>query len=319
MAEPVFFTPATSLGLDDIVRLTGARLHVAGGRTPRISNVAALERAGPDDLVFIEEHRDLDRLAVTCAGACLLREPFLDRVPAGVAALVSAQPFRDFITVARALFPSALRPSSLFEAAAIAPAALVHPTARLESGVTIDPGAMVGPGAEIGAGTCIAAGAVIGPQVRLGRNCAIGAGASLMHAFVGDRVLVHPGCRIGQDGFGFVPGATGQLKVPQVGRVIIQDDVEVGAGTAIDRGAHRDTVIGEGSKIDNLVQIAHNVTIGRHCVIVAQAGIAEGATVEDFVVLGARVSVDSRVTIGEGARVGTASIVQSDVPEGARI
>src|SRR5204863_3319156 len=144
--------------------------------------------------------------------------------------------------------------------------ATVHPTARVENGVSIDPGAVVGAGAEIGAGTVIAANAVIGPGVRIGRNCAIGAGASIVYALIGDRVIIHPGCRIGQDGFGFLMGPKGHAKVPQVGRVIIQDDVEIGANTTIDRGAIRDTVIGEGTKIDNLVQIGHNVVIGRHCV-----------------------------------------------------
>jgi UDP-3-O-[3-hydroxymyristoyl] glucosamine N-acyltransferase len=124
--------------------------------------------------------------------------------------------------------------------------------------------------------------------------------------------------RIGQDGFGFVMGASGHLKVPQIGRVIIQDDVEIGAGTTIDRGGTRDTVIGEGTKIDNLVQIGHNVSIGRHCVLVAQTGISGSVMLEDFVVLGARVGVNNHVTIGEGAQIAATSIVHGDVPPGAR-
>ena len=184
-----------------------------------------------------------------------------------------------FVAVARKMFPEALRPSSMFNAAEIAPGAFVHPSARCEAGVTVDPGAVIGPDVEIGAGTIIGANAVIGPGVRIGRDCAIGAGASVIHAIVGDRVIIHPGCRIGQDGFGYLMGAGGHQKVPQVGRVIIQDEVEIGAGTTIDRGAIRDTVIGEGTKIDNLVQIGHNVAIGRHCVIVAQSGISGSATI----------------------------------------
>ena len=184
--------------------------------------------------------------------------------------------------------------------------------------MTIDPGAVIGPQAEIGSGTLIAANAVIGPGVRIGRDCAVGAGTSITHALVGDRVIIHAGCRIGQDGFGFLMGAGGHLKVPQIGRVIIQDDVEIGAGTTIDRGAIRDTVIGEGTKIDNLVQIGHNVVIGRHCVIVAQTGISGSSTLEDFVALGARVGVTNHVTIGEGAQIAAISIVGGDVPPGAR-
>ncbi len=137
-----------------------------------------------------------------------------------------------------------------------------------------------------------------------------------MNALVGDRVIIHPGVRIGQDGFGYVMGPSGHLKVPQIGRVIIQDDVEIGAGTTIDRGGTRDTVIGEGTKIDNLVQIGHNVSIGRHCVLVAQTGISGSVMLEDFVVLGARVGVNNHVTIGEGAQIAATSIVHGDVPAG---
>ena len=160
----------------------------------------------------------------------------------------------------------------------------------------IEPGAVIGPRAEIGSGSLIGANAVIGGDVRIGRDCAIGAGTIVANSLIGDRVIVHPGCKIGQDGFGYVMGGKGHVKVPQVGRVIIQDDVEIGAGTTIDRGALRDTVIGEGTKIDNLVQVGHNVTIGRHCIVVAQTGIAGSATLEDFVVLGARVGINTQVT-----------------------
>ena len=147
---------------------------------------------------------------------------------------------------------------------------------------------------------------VIGAEVRIGRDCSIGAGTVVSHALIGDRVIIHPGCKIGQDGFGFVMGAGGHLKVPQIGRVIIQDDVEIGAGTTIDRGAIRDTVIGEGSKIDNLVQVGHNVSIGRHCIVAAQCGISGSSTLGDFVALGGSVGVSDHVTIGEGAQLAAA-------------
>jgi len=131
--------------------------------------------------------------------------------------------------------------------------------------------------------------AVIGGGVHIGRDCAVGASSTISDALIGDRVIIHPGCRIGQDGFGYLTVETGHIKIPQVGRVIIQDDVEIGAGTTIDRGGYCDTVIGEGTKIDNLVQVGHNVMIGRHCVVVAQTGISGGATIEDFAVLEARI------------------------------
>jgi UDP-3-O-[3-hydroxymyristoyl] glucosamine N-acyltransferase len=159
---------------------------------------------------------------------------------------------------------------------------------------------------------------VIGPQVRIGRDCSISPGVSIAHALIGNWVIIHPGVRIGQDGFGYAMGPKGHRKVPQVGRVIVQDHVEIGANTTIDRGASRDTVIGEGTKIDNLVQIAHNVVIGRHCVIVAQVGISGSATLDDFVVLGGQVGVVGHVRIGAGAQIAGSSNVNSDVPAGAR-
>src|SRR5262249_7856916 len=151
-----------------------------------------------------------------------------------------------YVAVARALFENALRPAALFGGKGVAAGAAVHPEARLEDGVVADPGAVIGPRAEIGGGTLVGANAVIGADVRIGRDCAIGAGATIQHALIGDRVVIHPGARIGQDGFGYLPGKAGHVKVPQVGRVIIQDDVEIGANTTIDRGANRDTMIGEG-------------------------------------------------------------------------
>ena len=134
----------------------------------------------------------------------------------------------------------------------------------------------------------------------IGRGCYVGPGASVTHALVGDRVILHAGVRIGQDGFGFAMGAKGHLKVPQIGRVIIQDDVEIGANSCVDRGALKDTVIGEGTKIDNLVQIGHNVVIGRHCVIVGQTGISGSAELGDFVVMGGQSGAVGHIKIGAG-------------------
>ena len=205
----------------------------------------------------------------------------------------------------------------MFGTVGIAPGAIVHPSAKLGAGVTVDPGAVIGPRAEIGAGSLIGANAVIGPQVRIGADCAIGAGCTVTHAEIGDRVIMHPGSQIGQDGFGYISGAGGHVKVPQVGRVVIHDDVEIGSGTRIDRGGIRDTVIGQGTKIDNLCQIGHNCVIGRHCIIVAQSGLSGSVTLEDFVVLGARTGIVPHVTVGKGAMLASRSTVYDDVPAGA--
>jgi UDP-3-O-[3-hydroxymyristoyl] glucosamine N-acyltransferase len=297
--------------------LTGATLAAPAPRTPRIVNIRALDRASPSELTFFDNRNYAVSAAATYAGVCLTTAALAKTLPRHVAVLIVRDPYRAFVLVARALFPNSLRPSSLAKQGQVS-GAHIDPTARLENGVTIDPGAVIGPDVEIGSGTVIGANAVIGLGVRIGRDCAIGAGTIVANTLIGDRTIIHPGCKIGQDGFGFVMGGKGHLKVPQVGRVIIQDDVEIGAGTTVDRGAIRDTVIGEGTKIDNLVQVGHNVSIGRHCVLVGQVGIAGSSTLEDFVVLGARVGVNTNVTIGEGAHLAATSNVHGDVPAGAR-
>ena len=318
MIEPFFHRSTKSLTIAAIAALAGAKPGAGAPLDRAISNVASLDAAGVHDLAFLDNPKYLPHLASTRAGACFLARRFADRAPGGLAILTVSEPYRAFVAVARALFPDSLRPRSLFGARGTAPGAFVHPAARIENGVTIDPGVVIGPGAEIGTGTVLAAHAVIGPDVRIGRNCSIGPHSSIIHSLIGDRVILHPGVRLGQDGFGFAMSPAGHLKVPQLGRVIVQDDVEIGAGTTIDRGANRDTVIGQGTKIDNLVQIGHNVVIGRHCVLVAQTGISGSVTLEDFVVLGARVGVNNHVTIGEGAQIAATGIVASDVPPGAR-
>jgi UDP-3-O-[3-hydroxymyristoyl] glucosamine N-acyltransferase len=318
MTSPTFFHRARALTVREIATLTGAEPRGGADLDRRITGVAALDRALPGDLVFLDKPKYADQLMTSRAGACLTSERFAREAPAQIAVLCVRAPYQAFVVAARSLFGDALRPSSLFDAAGVGTGALVHQTARLESGVTIDPGAVVGPRAEIGTGTVINAGAVIGPNVRIGRNCAIGPHVSIIHALIGDRVIIHPGTRIGQDGFGYVMGAKGHSKVPQIGRVIIQDDVEIGANTTIDRGAIRDTVIGEGTKIDNLVQVGHNTQIGRHCVVVARTGISGSVTLGDFVVLAAGAGVKDHVTIGEGAQIAAVSNVYNDVPAGAR-
>lgn len=318
MTEPFYFEPVRKLTVGDIVRLTGAEAREGTPLDRPIGNIAPLDRAGPHDLTFLDNPRYADQLAATRAGACLLTQRFEKNAPKGLAVLRARDPYRGFVTILRELYPESLRPSSLFEAKGVAPGTFVHASARLENGVVVDPGAVIGPRAEIGAGTVIGPNAVIGPKVRIGRDGAVGAGSSLMHCLIGDRVIIHPGCHIGQDGFGYVMNRGAHVKVPQIGRVIIQDDVEIGAGTTVDRGAIRDTVIGEGTKIDNLVQVGHNVVIGRHCILVAQTAISGSTTLEDLVVLGGRVAVNNHLRIGEGAQIAASSNVNGDVPAGAR-
>jgi len=324
MSQTAFFPLPAPLTLDEVAALAGARIATPdeGGAVVsedfRISGVGTLDTAGPGDLTFCDAPKYAGKLAATRAGALLTSDRFVAQVPKGTPVLIAQRPAAAFVAVTRALFPAALRPQPVFGHEGIAPGAQVHPSARLEHGVTVDPAAVIGPDVEIGAGSVICAGAVIGAGVRIGRNSAVGPGASLIHALVGNNVIIHGGARIGSDGFGYQGSMKGHLKVPQIGRVVIQDDVEIGANTTIDRGALGDTVIGEGTKIDNLVQIAHNVVIGRHCIIVSQTGISGSTTLGDFVMLGGQVGVVGHITIGTGAQIAASSNVKGDVPPGVR-
>jgi UDP-3-O-[3-hydroxymyristoyl] glucosamine N-acyltransferase len=318
MTEAVFSRAGTPLALGEIAALTGAEVANGADLGRMIAGVKPLDYAGPFDLAFLENMNFIEAFRSTGAGACFAVRAHADAAPAGVAVLVVKEPYRAYVTVARALFEHELKPAALFGGKGIAPGAAVHPEARLEDGVVADPGAVIGPRTEIGTGSIVGANAVIGADVRIGRNCSIGAGVSIQHALLGDRVVVHPGACIGQDGFGYLPGKNGHLKVPQVGRVIVQDDVEIGANTTIDRGANRDTMIGEGTKIDNLVQIAHNVSIGRHCIIVAQVGISGSCTLGDHVMVGGQAALRDHTHVGEGAQIAAKSGVMHDVPAGER-
>ena len=297
---------SAALSLAEVAEVAGVALPAGADAGRLMRGAAALEGAQADQIAYMDNAKYADALAATRAGVCLVSAKFAPSVPESTVALVCKEPYRAYAKVVTRLYPGALRPLSSFGETGVSPHALIHPTARLGDGVGVDPGAVVGPEAEVAAGSRIGACSVIGARVRIGRNCAIAAHVSLSHVVLGDRVILHPGVRIGQDGFGFAMGPQGHIKVPQLGRVIVGDDVEVGANSTIDRGSGRDTLIGEGTKIDNLVQIAHNVTIGKHCVIVAQVGIAGSTTLEDFVAVGGQTAIAGHLRLGQGVQIAAA-------------
>lgn len=318
MEHPGFFERAGPFAVGELARQLEADLPEGADPALQLFDVKALTDAGTAHVSFIDNRKYLDSLATTKAGACLVSPALVGRVPQGTMPLITKAPYRAFAKALHIYYPDSLRPKVAEFTAADAPGN-IHPTARIEAGAIIEAGAVVGREAQIGRGTVIAAGAVIGYRVTIGRDGFVGPGASVIHALVGDRVILHAGVRIGQDGFGFAMGPQGHLKVPQIGRVIVQDNVEIGANSAVDRGALKDTIIGEGTKIDNLVQIGHNVVIGRHCVIVGQVGIAGSAELGDFVVMGGHSGVVGHIKIGSGAQIAGAAHVTDTVPPGARM
>ncbi|MFW5680931.1 MAG: UDP-3-O-(3-hydroxymyristoyl)glucosamine N-acyltransferase [Pseudomonadota bacterium] len=309
MPDPRFFERAGPFPLALVAQRAGARLE--GDGEMLVEDVASLDLATPRQVAFFDNRRLKEALAATRAGAVIVRDGDRDLVPAGKVLLIALEPYRAYAAAAALFYPDT-RPGG----SGVHPGAHVDPTAKIGADVSLAAGAVIEAGAEIGDRCRIEANAVVGRRCILGPDCVVGAGATLGCCLVGARTILHPGVRIGQDGFGYALGFE-HGKVPQLGRVLIGDDVEIGANTTIDRGALGDTVIGSGTKIDNLVQIAHNVVLGEHCVIVAQSGISGSAELGHHVVLGAQSGIAGHLTIGPGARLAARGAVTRDL-EGNR-
>jgi UDP-3-O-[3-hydroxymyristoyl] glucosamine N-acyltransferase len=300
--------PHTLAAVVDAAAIEGQGAE-APPRRLMLHRIAPLAAATQEDVSFCLNNRKyLPALAATNAAAVIVHPSMQDRVPASAVAIVAADPLVAWARLAALFHPMAPVKPGIHPSAVIADSAQIDPT------VEIGALAVVGENVTIGAHGRIGAMVVIGDGVQIGRHVRIGPHASLSHALVGDRVYIYPGVRIGQDGFGFAVTPDGFFTVPQLGRVVIEDDVEIGANSTIDRGALEDTVIGAGTRIDNLVQIGHNVRIGRACVIVAQVGISGSVILEDHVVLAGQVGVAGHLRIGTGSRIGAKSGVIADVP-----
>ena len=313
-----FFDTPEPIRLDSLAVLCGCELRSGDDGALELSSVGPIEAAPEGSLTFVNNSRYLKALADTRAAAVICSRAHAEQVGRNLAVLISNEPYKSFAKAMGTMFPSGLRPKSVTGEPGISDAAHIHETAQLEPDVTVEAGAVVGANVRIGQGTLIGACAVIGAGVQIGRDTSICSSASVVHSVIGNNVILHSGVRVGNDGFGFAMGPGGHLKIPQIGRVIIQDNVEVGANTTIDRGANRDTIIGEGTKIDNLVMIGHNVVIGQHCIIVGQTGIAGSAELGDYVVLGGKCAVNGHIKIGSGAQLAGLSGVSNDVPPGVQ-
>jgi UDP-3-O-[3-hydroxymyristoyl] glucosamine N-acyltransferase len=294
MADPRFYDNRGPFSLAEICARASAAVPDGIDGTKTVADLADLEAAGASHLTFSLTQRE-DGLAASRAGWCFVSRNKGSRDNAGPRPIACDSVQHAFAAAAALFYPE--HGSGVWQQSQA-----IHPTARMDENVRLAPGVVIGPNVEIGAGTRVGPNAVIGRGVMIGRECEIGSHATIAFAYVGDRVQVLPGAQIGQPGFGFAGSSAGHVKIPQLGRVIVQDGVEIGACTTIDRGALADTVIGEGTKIDNLVQIGHNSRIGRHCIVVAQTGISGSCELGDFVVLGGQVGIADHVRIGARAR-----------------
>lgn len=309
MPDPRFYEDLGPIEARELARLADARAPEGAAAARPIRLAAPLARAEAGAVSYFADRRYLADLQGTRAGACFIAEEHASSLPAGCLALITPAPQAAWAKAAAALHRSRRRSGADPQ---------LHPSAVLEDEVSLDHGVVVGADVRIGRGTRIGANAVIGPGVAIGRDCVIGPNTTIGFALIGDQVRIMAGVVIGEAGFGVAVDRSGAMDVPQLGRVIIQDRVTIGACTCIDRGAFDDTVIGENTKIDNLVQIAHNVRIGRNCILAGHVGLSGSVTVGDGAMFGGRAGIADHLSIGAGAQVAAAAGVMHDIPAGER-
>ena len=312
MVDPRFFRVSAPISLTRLAHEAEAEI-VNGTNDQYFENVAPLLNAGPKDVSFLDNKKYVCQFGQTRAGACVIRSKMIKHAPQDTALLVTENPYVGYARVAQLFYPLKNQLSHTPNDIS------VSPNADIGENVSIDSGVIIQDRSEIGDNCHIGANAVIGEGCIIGADSSIGANVTLSHSIVGTRVSIFPGASIGQGGFGFAISAIGAIKVPQLGRVIIEDDVEIGANTTIDRGASPDTIIGAGTMIDNLVQIAHNVQIGQRCVIAAQVGISGSTKIGDGVVIGGQAGFAGHIDIGHGTKVAAKSGVFRNVDAGSTI
>lgn len=304
--------PSARLTARAVATLVGGRLEGDGDLL--LQHLAPLDRAGPDALTFLLTPKYLAAFRATRAGAVLVPEPLAGEPGGPATRIIVAAPDEALAAVAAAFMPESLSSGN------IDPSARIAPDAQIGEGSAVGPFAVIERGARLGARARIGAGANIGAGVTLGDDCVIGPNAvCYAQVTLGHRVVLKAGAVVGGPGFGYLRGNDGHRKTPHFGGCVLEDDVEIGSGACVDRGSFDDTIVGRGTKIDNLVQIAHNVHLGARCLVMATSGIAGSCRIGDDVVIAGGVGVADHVTIGSGAVIGAKSVVfgPGTVPAGA--
>lgn len=311
MADKRFFNcegPFTSKQLAEI-----AKADLQGSADLVIKDVSSLEKATHENISFLDNRKYVAAFKASKAGLCIVHPDLAQHAPEGMTLLLSKEPYMAYARVSRTFYPDERHDGS------IAPTAYVSSSADVGENVTIEHGAYIADGVVIGKNSWIKANACIQKNVKVGEDCIISSNSTISHSLIGNGVTIHPGCQIGQDGFGFASGPQGHVRIPQLGRVVIQDHVNIGANTTIDRGSGPDTVIGAGTQIDNLVQIGHNVQIGMGCVIVSQVGISGSTKIGNFVVIAGKAGVAGHLKIGDGVTIAARAGVMRDIEAGQTV
>jgi len=313
MPSPRFYEVSCPFSIDQLATIADAEIAGANTHGHMFTDVCPLDNATGTDVSFLDNKRYVNVFRKSHAGLCVVDAKHIDQAPSHMALLVTKTPYHAFARIAQAFYPVPQ------VAQDISTAAHISSSAKIGKNCTIAAGAVVGHAVEIGDNCRVGANTVISDGVIIGNDCDIRPLVTLAYCHIAHNVIIHTGVRIGQDGFGFAMGPEGHLKVPQLGRVIIKDNVEIGANTTIDRGTGPDTVIGSGCKIDNLVQIGHNVKVGNNAVIVSQVGISGSTTLGDFTIVAGQVGIAGHLKIGAGVQIAAQSGVMRDVAPGMKI
>ena len=310
MADPRFYSAAGPFSLKELAEVSGAKIGDGASPDAMFVDVQPLSEGGPEHVSFFDNKLYFESFTESRAGACLARPEAASSAPEGMAMLLTQEPYQAYAKVALSFYPPAAVEN-------VTGPGTIDETAKIQKPCRIDPGAVIGARVEIGKNCHIGANATLGPGVVLGDDCQIGPSASLAYCIVGNRVIIHAGAGIGQDGFGFAMGPKGHLKVPQLGRVLIGDDVEIGANCPVDRARSGETRIRRGTKIDNVFHIGHNCDIGEDCIMAAGGVIGGSTSLGHHVVLAGHVGIADHVHVGAGTQIAGKSTVTTDVPDGS--
>jgi UDP-3-O-[3-hydroxymyristoyl] glucosamine N-acyltransferase len=313
MTNRSFFTNSTPLALSYLASSIKATPYINGKKVENIdpkimvSDISTLEKASSNELTFFTNAKYAEQYTKSKALACITSEKFLDKAPKDVFILVTGNPYADFARIMTLFYPAqTIKPG-------LSKDAHIHPTAVIGKDCEIAHGVTMGAEVKVGANTKIYPGVYIDDKVQIGENCIIHHDVTLSNCLIGNNTIIHSGTRIGQDGFGYAFDNYKHIKIPQIGRVVIGNDVEIGANCTIDRGAIDDTIISDMCKIDNLVQVGHNVVLGVGCIIVSQVGISGSTELGKYVVVGGKVGISGHLKIGDGAQLAAGSGVIQDV------
>ena len=315
MSDPRFFKKSGPFSLIEIANLINGDLSCEN-ESILIEDISTLKFAKDNEITFFQDLSYKSDLNETKASVCLIKKEHKDFAPENIDLIFSNNPYMDFTLISQHFYPNEIFPKSTssFEKSlsnnGIDHTAVIDPTSVIEEG------AIIGANVVIDKNSTISSNTVIGKGVEIGSNSFIGSNVTITHSIIGNNIIIHQGTSVGQDGFGFAMSPDGHKKIPQVGRVLIQDNVEIGANCSIDRGSIQDTVIKKGTKIDNMVHIAHNCIIGENCIIAGMVGLAGSTTLEDFVVMGAKSGAVGHITIGKGSQIAAKAGVSKTLPPG---